>query len=91
MLDRVPYIAPAGVEQCGGKHAAERCGGGVDRLHFRRELHSGRGDRGRTAPLAQTLGCVTVRTGDRLLPLFFVSPSQINVQLPDDTATGDQG
>ncbi len=41
-------------------------------------------------PLAQTLGGVTVTIGDRLLPLFFVSPGQINAQLPSDVAVGDQ-
>jgi uncharacterized protein (TIGR03437 family) len=40
-------------------------------------------------PLAQAIGCVTVRSGNRLLPLFFVSPGQINVQLPDDTPVGE--
>ncbi len=39
-------------------------------------------------PLTQTLGGVTVRVGDRLLPLFFVSPEQINAQLPPDLDLG---
>jgi uncharacterized protein (TIGR03437 family) len=39
-------------------------------------------------PLTQTLGGVTVRIADRFLPLFFVSPSQINLQLPPDLAEG---
>src|SRR5205823_532526 len=30
------------------------------------------------------------QAGNSLLPLFFVSPSQINVQLPDDIAPGTQ-
>ena len=41
--------------------------------------------------LPQTLGGLTVRVGDRLLPLFFVSPQQINAQVPDDMATGRPG
>jgi uncharacterized protein (TIGR03437 family) len=40
--------------------------------------------------LPQTLGGVTVRVGDRLLPLLFVSPLQINAQMPDDVAAGGQ-
>ena len=40
--------------------------------------------------LPQTLGGLTVRVGDRLLPLFFVSPQQINAQVPDDLAAGNQ-
>jgi uncharacterized protein (TIGR03437 family) len=40
--------------------------------------------------LPQTLGGLTVRVGDRVLPLFFVSPQQINVQVPDDLPIGSQ-
>ena len=40
------------------------------------------------SPLPQSLGGVTVRIGDRLLPLMFVSPGQINLQLPPDLLTG---
>jgi uncharacterized protein (TIGR03437 family) len=40
--------------------------------------------------LPQTLGSVTARVGDRVLPLFFVSPQQINANLPDDIALGTQ-
>jgi uncharacterized protein (TIGR03437 family) len=37
---------------------------------------------GPVSPMAQTLGGVTVVAGGSLLPLYFVSPTQINVQLP---------
>jgi len=40
--------------------------------------------------LPQTMGGLTVAVADRLLPLFFVSPGQINAQVPDDLATGDK-
>jgi uncharacterized protein (TIGR03437 family) len=40
--------------------------------------------------LRQTLAGVTVRLGDRLLPLYFVSPAQINLQLPVDATEGKQ-
>jgi uncharacterized protein (TIGR03437 family) len=40
------------------------------------------------SPLPQTLGGVTVSVGSRLLPLYFVSPSQINAQLPADLPLG---
>src|SRR6185295_8445827 len=43
---------------------------------------------GPASPLAQTLNNVTVRIGGRLLPLLFVSPGQINAQLPSDLAEG---
>src|SRR5207248_11522925 len=39
-------------------------------------------------PLAQSLADVTVRIGGKLLPLLFVSPEQINAQLPPDLAEG---
>ena len=38
--------------------------------------------------LAQTLDNVTVRVGSQVLPLFFVSPGQINVQLPSNMPDG---
>ena len=40
-------------------------------------------------PLAQAVGDVTVRVDGRFLPLVFVSPGQINAQLPSDLADGD--
>ena len=36
------------------------------------------------------MGGVTVRAGDRLLPIFFVSLGQVNVQIPLDLAAGSQ-
>jgi len=45
---------------------------------------------GPDSPLAQTVGGLTVTIGERLLPLFFASPGQINPQLPSDLGAGDQ-
>jgi uncharacterized protein (TIGR03437 family) len=42
------------------------------------------------SPLSQTLLNVTVTLGQQILPLFSVSPQQVNVQLPFETPTGDQ-
>jgi len=44
---------------------------------------------GPSSPLAQSIAGVTVRVGDRLLPLLFVSPEQINAQLPSDLEEGE--
>ena len=44
---------------------------------------------GRVNPLAQTIAGVTVTVGDRILPLLFVSPQQINAQVPSDLPDGD--
>ena len=38
--------------------------------------------------LARTLAGVTVRIGERTVPLYFASPSQINFQIPGDLAPG---
>ena len=40
-------------------------------------------------PLATTLAGVTVRIGERTLPLYFASPAQINFQIPADVPVGD--
>jgi uncharacterized protein (TIGR03437 family) len=40
-------------------------------------------------PLPQTLGNVTVTIGNFLLPLLFVSPGQINAQLPSELVDGN--
>jgi len=45
---------------------------------------------GPTNPMVQTLGGVTVMVGGQILPLYFVSPTQINFQLPVDLAAGAQ-
>jgi uncharacterized protein (TIGR03437 family) len=45
---------------------------------------------GPASPLARSLAGVSVHIGTRLLPLFFVSPAQINFQVPADLAPGAQ-
>ena len=44
---------------------------------------------GPDSPLAQTLAGVTVTVGNQMLPLVFVSPGQINAQLPSGLAEGE--
>jgi uncharacterized protein (TIGR03437 family) len=41
-------------------------------------------------PLTQTLSGTVVQVAKRLLPLFFVSPGQINAELPADFAEGSE-
>jgi uncharacterized protein (TIGR03437 family) len=43
---------------------------------------------GTSNPLPQSLGNITVTVGNYLLPLLFVSPSQINAQLPVELVDG---
>jgi len=44
---------------------------------------------GPASPLAKTLAGVTVRIGPRSLPIYFVSPDQINFHIPADLESGD--
>src|SRR5206468_2335732 len=44
---------------------------------------------GRVNPLAQTLADVYVTVNEQLLPLLFVSPRQINAQVPSGLGDGD--
>ena len=87
MLDRVPYIAPAGVRNAAAEtpEAAVAPGSVISIVgaSLAAEYQAGP-----ASPLAQTLGNVTVRVNDRLLPLLFVSPEQINAQLPSDLGEG---
>jgi uncharacterized protein (TIGR03437 family) len=45
---------------------------------------------GASNPMVQTLGGVTVSVGTQIVPLYFVSPTQINFQLPNELAAGPQ-
>lgn len=89
LLDPVPYIAPAGVSNAAGTTPQSGVAPGsivsIYGVNLAVETL--------VAPdgmLPQTLGGLTVHVGDRILPLFFVSPQQINAQLPDDLAAGNQ-
>jgi uncharacterized protein (TIGR03437 family) len=89
LLDPVPYIGPAGVSNAAGTTPQTGVAPGGIVSIFGVNLAADTF----VAPdgmLPQTLGGVTVRVGDRLLPLLFVSPLQINAQMPDDMAAGSQ-
>ena len=89
LLDPVPYIGPAGVGNAAGTTPQTGVAPGGIVSIFGVNLATDTF----VAPdgmLPQTLGGATVRVGDRLLPLFFVSPLQINAQVPDDMPTGGQ-
>jgi uncharacterized protein (TIGR03437 family) len=89
MMDRVPYIAPAGVASAAGTPADAGVAPGSIVSIFGASFTPNTLT-GPDSPLAQALGCVTVRSGGRLMPLIFASAGQINFQLPDDTPLGDQ-
>lgn len=87
MLDRVPYIEPAGVRNAAGGPADAGVAPGSIISIYGASLGPSY-EPGPANPLAQTLSGVTVRVNDRLLPLLFVSPEQINALLPSDLAEG---
>ena len=87
-LDRVPYIAPAGIENGAGATPQDGVAPGslvsiLAPAWLPRRHRPGESD-------GETLADATVRVGGRLLPLFFVSPGQINVLLPDEIPAGRQ-
>src|SRR5450759_5733446 len=89
LFDSIPYIAPAGVANAAGTTPQSGVAPGGILSIFGVNLAA----ETLVAPdgmLPQTLGGLTVRVGDRILPLFFVSPQQINALVPDDLATGNQ-
>lgn len=87
MLERVPFIAPAGVQNAAGPTPDGTVAPGSIISIFGDSLAQSL-QVGPTNPLAQTLADVTVTVGDRVLPLFFVSPQQINAQVPSDLPAG---
>ena len=89
LFDKVPYIAPSGaMNAAGGTPAAAVAPGSIVSI-FGANM-AGNTALGASAPLTQTLAGTTVRVGDQLVPLFFVSPTQINLQLPSEVTTGNQ-
>jgi len=88
-LDPTPYIAPTGVSNGAGTTPQTGLAPGSVASVFGASFATDT-TVGPASPLPQTLGGVTVKVGDRFIPLFFVSPTQINLQLPDDLALGAQ-
>jgi len=89
VFDKVPYIAPAGVSNGAGTTPQAGVAAGSVVSIFGANLASSVA-LGPASPMTQSLAGTTVRLGDRLLPLFFVSTSQINFQLPADAPQGPQ-
>ena len=87
VLDRVPYIAPTGVANAAGTTPQSSVAPGSIISIFGASLANNQVT-GPTNPMLQAVDCASVQVSGRLLPLFFVSPSQINAQLPDDMSPG---
>jgi uncharacterized protein (TIGR03437 family) len=89
LFDAVPYIAPTGVQNGAGPTPQTGVAPGSVVSIFGANLASAVAT-GPGSPLAQTLSGTVVQAANRMLPLFFVSPGQINAELPADFAEGPQ-
>lgn len=85
-LDKVPFIPPAGIRNAAGETPDNTVAPGSI-ISILGESLAAEYEAGPTNPLSQTIGNVTVRVGESLLPLLWVSPTEIRAQvlsiLPD--------
>lgn len=89
LLDMVPTILPSGiVNGAGATPQAVLAPGSVVSV-FGVDLAPTTAA-GPSSPMAQSLGGVTARVGAQMIPLFFVSPGQVNLQLPPGLPPGPQ-
>jgi uncharacterized protein (TIGR03437 family) len=88
VLERIPYVPPSGVRNAAGVTPEPGVAPGSLIAIYGVHL-APRYEAGPDSPLAQSLAGVTVALGERLLPLKFVSPEQINAQLFSDLAEGE--
>ena len=88
VLDGFPFISENGVKNAAGDTPSGTVGPGSDISIFGDNLASSL----KVAPageLSQALDDVWVTVNDRLLPLLFISPQQINAQLFSDLTDGN--
>ena len=84
----VPYIAPAGISNGVGQTPSGAVAPGSIISIFGQNLAPS-AKLGPVNPLSQSLEGVTVTVNDLILPLLFVSPEQINAQLPFSLTPGN--
>jgi len=87
LLSSVPYLPTGAVTNGAGVTPSAAVAPGSVIAIFGLNLASTT-EGGPVTPMLQTMDGVTVAVGNRLLPLYFVSPSQINAELPADLPTG---
>jgi len=88
-LTSVPYISSPGLNNAAGVTPQLTVAAGSVASIFGVNLASIAAI-GPASPLAQTLAGTTVQIGTDILPLYFASPTQINLQVPPDLAPGQQ-
>ena len=86
-LDKVPFISSTGIKNAAGDTPENVIAPGSIVAIYGENLADAL-EVGPASPLAQALGNITVTVNDRLLPLMFVSPKQINALIPSDFADG---
>ncbi len=86
-MDKVPYIAPAGIQSAAGVTPDTAVAPGEIISIFGENLASRTGT-GNGTPLPQSLVGTTVAVEGRFLVLMYVSPQQINAILPPDLPEG---
>lgn len=89
VLDKVPYVPPASVENGAGSTPVTAVAPGSLVSVFGANLASATA-LSSTNPLPQALGGVSAMVGQQFVPLLYVSPGQINFQLPEGVAPGGQ-
>jgi uncharacterized protein (TIGR03437 family) len=87
VLDRVPALLERAVKNAAGETPLDSVAAGSIVSIFGVNLAASY-QASPASPLRQTLGDVTVMISGKLLPLVFVSPDQINAQLPSDLTDG---
>lgn len=89
LLDKIPTIPTAGIRNAAGETPELVIAPGGIISVFGSLLAPGYAA-APAGPLSQTLAGTVVQWNNRLLPLLFVSPDQINAQVPSDLTEGEQ-
>ena len=84
-LDKVSYVAPAGVRNAAADLPEPGVASGLIAIYGGSLANAF--EVASSNPLPQTLGGTVVLAGDRLLGLIYVSPDQINAQLPERSSS----
>jgi uncharacterized protein (TIGR03437 family) len=88
VFNPVPFLPPAAVQNSAGQTPVPGVAPGSIVSIFGLNLASAT-QAGPANPLSQTLLNITVTVGQQILPLYSVSPEQVNVQLPFETPLGN--
>jgi uncharacterized protein (TIGR03437 family) len=88
LMGRIPYIAPAGVQNAASNSPTSTVAPGSIIAIYGQSLATAL-EVGPVNPLAQSIAGVSVTVNNMILPLLFVSPGQINAQVPYELPDGN--